>query len=156
MPVGLRAWGCVLRRSFIEGSDAVQYSFDNRFFPDRGISHQVKAVAIRPLDPKVLHDEGGAIPVNRFRKLHRFLLAPASRLESQDLFFEWCVDENVEGIASILQVVSRATPHNNAVPRFSGDLYHPLGYFADALGIDDLRVRGLNAAFIAASQKPFE
>jgi hypothetical protein len=61
----------------------------------------VKAVPIRPLDPKVLLDEGGTVAVHGFREFDGFPFAVLLGPQSLDLLFERRVDEDVKGIGTV-------------------------------------------------------
>src|SRR6266487_2243948 len=95
--------------------ERIENSLDRGVLPDSGIDHQVKAMPVRPLDVEVLLNEVGAVTVYRLRKFDRFLLAFACGVQPANSFLKWGVDEDVKRVGARTEIISRSSPHNDAV-----------------------------------------
>src|SRR5260370_1733227 len=129
---------------------------DGNVLTHAGVDHHVVALALRPIDLKVLPDEERASDVHLFCKFERFLFGLAGSMNVAYFVVEQRVDEDVQGVNPVCQIVSAAAANDDAIARFGHFLHNLLRDLADAIGIYHLHALRIDGAFKTSPQKRFE
>jgi hypothetical protein len=116
----------------------------------------VEALALRPINVKVLLNKGGPVNVNLFDQGGGFLFCLAAGLDAPDFVLEEAVDKNMEGVATISEIICASPADDDALPDLSHLLYDGLSDGADAIGVHRFQPRRVHGAFKTSAQKRFE
>ena len=135
-----------------EGEDRV----DDGEFADASVEHNVVDPAGRPLYLEVLLDIGRTVPINRFNEFACFRFGVAAGHNATNLFFGGRIQEDAKRVRAIFKEVLGAAADDHTVASF-GDFEHDVpGDTQDALAIDELELRRIDASFVAATHEGFE
>ena len=85
-----------------------------------------------------------------------FFFTFALGAQAADFFLERGIDEDVEGVGAILQIVGGAAAHDDALASRGGASDDAFADLPDAVGVRNIGVGSVHAAFVAAVHKPFE
>src|SRR5208282_2505486 len=116
----------------------------------------MEAVPIRPVDAEILFNESCPVAVHRLGEMNCFTLALPLSPQPPHLPFKRSVNKHMKSIATVLQIVGGATPHNDALAPLRSALHYALRDLPDAIRICHLQPWSIQTSFVTASHESHE
>src|SRR5215471_525073 len=133
--------------------DGVEDGLDRGVLTYSGVDHEMKSMAVRPFNIKVLPDEVGAFLVNGLCKFEGLLFVLAGRTQSPNSFLKRRIYEHVERVGSRPEVIGRTASNDDAVALLCDLRKNLLHDLSNALGVHHPQSPSVQASLKAASHE---